>query len=421
MAAKEEKPAILGGPPAVTIEEPEANLWPIITDEEIKTVTDLLGKGDISVSDEPMKLESEFAEYIGSSHALAHTNGTAALHAACFAAEVGPGDEVLIATYNYWAPATAVTSANGIPVFCDIDPDTLAIDPEDMATRITPRTKAVIVTHVWGLPADMDRIMTLAREHGLVVIEDASHAHGAEYKGVKIGAMGHIGCFSLQASKLMVAGEGGLLVTDDDEYYERAVVLGHYRRIPDLSEKYNRYGLAPYGWKYRIMPLAAAIARSQLRKLDERNDARARNLERLQSRIEGLPGIKVFNAPEKVKRTYYGYLFRYEAEELGGLPMTRFLEALRAEGVEGQGNRYDALLHQQPLFQERDIYGRGCPWSCPYADRRISYDMDDLPVARRIVPTLIDLPTFPNASVDLIDQVAAAITKVTANAGVLME
>ena len=220
------KLALLGGSPAVTIHKDFR--WPIISEAEIQAVADLLRSGAISdagYGDATRRLEEDWAAYLGAEFALARVDGTAALHSALFAAGVSAGDEVIVQSYNWIATVGTILAANAVPVFADIDPLTLTLDPADVRRRITPRTRAIMVVHLWGHPAAMDELNALAREHNLVVIEDASHAHGGIYRGRKVGTLGDIGVFSLQASKALPAGEGGLLVTHRREYFERALLL----------------------------------------------------------------------------------------------------------------------------------------------------------------------------------------------------
>lgn len=406
--------ALKGGPKAITIDDTEALKWPQIGEEEVKAVTALLMKGELSISEETYAFEKEFADYLGAKYALAHNNGTAAIHAAFFAVGVGPGDEVITPSYTYWATAMPILSCNAVPVFADVDPRNLCLDPNDVRRKITPQTKAIIVVHLWGMPAEMDDLVEIARENDLALIEDASHAHGAEYKGKKIGTIGDIGCFSLQTSKLMIGGEGGVLVTDNEEYYERAVALGHYERISNLSERYRRYAHTCFGWKYRISPLASAIARVQLRHLDERNSKRNRNLDYLNRELGKIRGIEPFETPPHVKRVYYEYRIRFNSDHLSGISRDRLMEALHAEGAKVTAERYP-LLHLQPIFQERNTYGKGCPFDCPHVKRKVFYKKGDLPVTERVQENILRLPTFPNAEKPLLDQYVDAFRKVAEN------
>ncbi|HUU28202.1 MAG TPA: DegT/DnrJ/EryC1/StrS family aminotransferase [archaeon] len=411
-----EKLAINGGEKAVTLDRTEALRWPQFGDEDFEAVKRAMQMPDYSFYEEAYRFEDEFKNYSGSKYALAHNNGTSAIHSALFALGIGPGDEVITPSLTFWASTMQVLSCNAIPIFAEVGPETLNLDPRDIEKKITPRTKAIVAVHLCGLPCAMDEIMDLARRHGIKVIEDASHAHGAEYKGKKIGTIGDIGCFSLQATKLLPALEGGLLITDNREYYERASALAHYERLPGLPEdsKYRKFSHACFGFKYRIHPLAASIARVQLKYLDERNKLRNENHQYLDSGLGKIRGLETIKTPADVRRTYYCYRIKYKPEELGGLEREKFIAALQAEGVEVTTERYE-LLHLQPVFQELDLWGKGCPWNCPHVKRKVTYGPGDLPVTEELHRKLLALPVFPQAKRELLDQYIKAFKKVAGN------
>jgi len=403
--------AIHGGPPAITL--PDDGLqWPLTGEEEIAAVTDLVRRGELSISPVTRQFEEEFRAFIGRKYALATNNGTSAGHSAFFALGLQPGDEVICPSFTYWASVVQVLSMGGVPVFAEIEPESLNLDPADIEHRITPRTRAIVVVHLLGRPCEMDPILDIARRHGLAVIEDCSHAHGAKYKGRMVGSMGDIAFFSFQTSKLMIGGEGGILLTDNREYYERAVLLGHYERIPELSEKYRKYHRTGFGFKYRIHPLAAAIALVQLHRLEENNTRRNRNVEYF---LDGLRPLRCWNIPRTpsyMERTYYECWISYDPEGAGGVPKERVIEALKAEGARVSDARYN-LLHQQPIFQEPEHYEPGGAFSilahCP---NKPLYSPDALPVSEAVRQNLVRVPTFPAASRELLDQYIAAFRKV---------
>src|SRR5271166_3384763 len=214
--------AIAGGPR--TVPAGLAKLWPQIGDLERRAVLAVLDSGILSGAHAPeiKALESEFARYVDSRYCLSTNSGTAALHIAVAAAGIGPGDEVITSAFTFLASALAVLHQNAVPVFADIDPVTFNISPAEIERKITPRTRAIMPVHIHGLPADMDEILAIARKHNLIVIEDAAQSHGATYKGRKVGAIGDMGAFSVQSSKNLSAGEGGLFVTNSDAFHERA-------------------------------------------------------------------------------------------------------------------------------------------------------------------------------------------------------
>ena len=265
--------AILGGPKAVQIDPGDALNWPTITQEDEDAVLEVLRRGGMSGIDVTTAFEEEMATWQGLTYALGHSTGTGAIHAAMYGCGVGVGDEVICPSMTYWASCLPVYSLGGTVVFADIEPDSLCIDPDDIERHISDRTKAIVVVHYCGYPADMDAILNIAEEHGLAVIEDVSHAQGGLYKGRKVGTFGDVAAMSLMSGKSFPTGEGGMLLTDDCEIYERAVAFGHYRRFDESIESSN---LAPYrylplgGYKYRMHQLSSAVGRVQLKYYDGR-------------------------------------------------------------------------------------------------------------------------------------------------------
>jgi dTDP-4-amino-4,6-dideoxygalactose transaminase len=399
----------------------EANRWPLFDDEE-RAALDEAMQGNVYA---PIAaFEREFAAYHQARFALAHNNGTSAIQAAYFAVGIQPGDEVLCPAYTWHLSVSQLLTLHALPVFCDVDPQTLCISPEDIERKISPHTKAINVLHTFGAVAPMDEILAIARRHGLLVIEDCSHAHGALYKGRKVGTIGDIGCFSLQHSKLMTAIEGGILITDNEEYYERAVLLGHYERVPELkSERYRKYHpdypQAPtsFGYKYRMHPLGAAIARVQLKKLDDWNAARRRNLTYLTKAMQEIGGglEPPAEAPD-TRRAWINFICQYFPDRMGGVTRERFAEALHAEGLPvTYGRTGYAPVYWNPLYRERAMWAEGVPFDSPYVKRRVEYRKGDCPEAEALWQRTVALPSFPNAcSPALLEECVTAIAKVTA-------
>lgn len=225
--------AVLGVPPAVRTPPGDLFTWPIITEEDEAAVLEVLRSGGMSGTDVTMKFEAEFADWLGVRNALGFNNGTSALHTAMFAVGVGAGDEIICPSVTYWASALPAYSLGASVVFADIHPVTLCLDPADIEHRITERTKAIVVVHYLGHPADMDPIMDIARRHGVAVIEDVSHSQGGYYHGRRLGTIGDVGAMSLMTGKAFAIGEGGMLTTDDLSVYERAIAFAHYERYGD--------------------------------------------------------------------------------------------------------------------------------------------------------------------------------------------
>lgn len=425
--ANDERLALLGGGPAITLDQEEASRWPVPERDEIEAVSELVRGGtwsQLARHGEADQLEREFADYIGVRHALAHNNGTSALHACAFALGLGPGDEVIVPSATYWATVMPMLTTGAIPVFADVDPVFLNLDPNDVEGKITPRTKAVVVCHQGGMPCDMDAFTELARRRGIALVEDASHAHGATYRGRKIGSFGDVAAFSMQASKLMPSGEGGIFVSDSKEFMDRATLLGHYERVGELEDpEQSRFKSTGLGYKYRISPLHAALGRVSLSKLDQRNSARNGGIEYLYEQLAEIPGVTPAPVPDHVDRVYFlpGFVL-YEPAELGGLPVDRFVEALYAEGAKVTGGthlRHTGGLHTQPLFAERRHWAFEHP-----ANREslssVTYGDGTLPVTEDLPVNRISFPNLPRPSRELLDQYVEAFRKVAVHASDLM-
>jgi perosamine synthetase len=411
-----EKLAILGGAKTLYNIDKDAFAWPRFDDQEKEAVLRTMTMADYRFYEEAYALENEIKDFYNTGYALAHTNGTAAIHSALYAIGVGPGDEVIVPALTYWASAMPVLSCNAVPVFIESHPQTLNLDPDDFKRKITHATKAIVVVHLNGLPCDMDDIMKIAKSKNIKVIEDCAHVHDAEYKGRKLGTIGDIGCFSYQATKLLPGIEGGMFITDNEKYYEKAVVLGHYERLSGLSEGsvYRKYQYTCMGYKYRIHPLSAAILRVQLKKYDSLNKLRNENINYLDEKLKDIKGLDIIKYPDYMKRNYYCYRLKYNSGDLDGLPRDNFIAAVQAEGLEMGKERY-VLLHQQPVFNEVNQY---FPW---VTKEKILPAPVSLPVTEELHKKLLSLPTFQQASRSLIDKYVEGIKKVIRNVGALKQ
>jgi perosamine synthetase len=406
-------PVVLGGAPVVTADQEGANRWPLLTREDEQAVLGVLHDGNISTHPVIRELEQDYRNLSGRQYALAHCNGTAALLAAFFALDLQPGDEIIVPSATFWASVLPMVWIGAVPVFCESEPQRLGPDPEDIERRITSRTRAIVVVHLWGLPCRMSEILDIAARHGLRVIEDASHAHGAVWRDRPCGSLGDMSIFSLQGDKLAPAGEGGVFLTDDYELYERATCLGDITRIFELETPARRFAATSFGIKTRIAPVSAAIARVQLRHLPERNRRRRQNLEYLSRRLQPM-GFETFLPPEHIERTYFEYLIRPDPERMP-LPVDSLIEALQAEGCQVGTPRYP-LVHQQPFFTEGH-YRRVL--RCDREDLP-DYAKIRLPVTEAANASMIKLPAFPNADRELLDQYARAFDKVIDHADAIL-
>lgn len=410
--------ALLGGPRSVAANPDDAFTWPIITPEIEAAVLEVLRRGAMSGTDVTVQFEREFAAWHGAEFGLAHNTGTAALHAAMFALGIGKGDEIICPSVTYWASALPVFSLGGTVVFADIDPNSLCIEPTDIERWITPRTKAIVVVHYLGHPADMDPIMAIARRHNLKVIEDCSHAHGALYKGKMVGTIGDVGAFSLMSGKSFAIGEGGIFITNDQRVYERAIAFGHYERHKSLTEEdlVAGAGLPLGGYKYRMHQLSSAVGREQIKKYPSEMAEIDRAMNYFWDLLEGVPGIRAHRPPKDSGLTmggWYSPVGLYRPEELSGLSVTRFCQALAAEGVPTRPGLNKAL-HLHPVFNDLDIYGDGQPTRVANLPEgaTIAQPAGTLPVSEGIQARVFGIPWFKKFYPEVIQEHVDAIKKV---------
>ncbi|HBV31531.1 MAG TPA: TetR family transcriptional regulator, partial [Verrucomicrobiales bacterium] len=249
----------------MTQSQAEANRWPILTEEDEQAVVEVMRSGNITTNPVARELEQEYAAFVDRKFALSHNNGTSALMAAFFAIDLQPGDEVIVPTATFWASVIPMLWLGAVPVFCECEEERLGLCPSDVEGRITDKTRAIVVVHLWGLPSKMTELRAIADRHGLKIIEDASHAHGASWRGKPCGALGDISVFSLQGDKLAPGGEGGVFLCDDEAFLERAMCMGDMMRMLELQTPAMRFAGTTFGIKTRIAPVSAAIARVQLR------------------------------------------------------------------------------------------------------------------------------------------------------------
>lgn len=393
----------------------------IVPPKAYETIRDMLDRDEISGSARVGAFEKRFADYIGVKHGLCVVNGTTSIQAGLFAVGVGAGDEVIVPSFTFWATVGPVVANGGIPVFADVDEETHNLSPASIEKCITKKTKAILLVHVWGNPCDMDGIMAVAKKYGLKVVEDCSHAHGALYRGKKVGGIGDVGCFSMQGSKVLAAGEGGIMVTDNEEYYERAAALGQYERcggFPDGSE-YKRYWLTGYGFKHRINPLAVAIADANLDRLDEMNGIRKRNAEYFEKLMKDVPFVKFQKVEEGAERVFAYHYAQYLPEKLGNLRLSTLLRAVAAEGVACGSCGY-GKLHVAPLYTREGPFGGQFPFTLDnYCDYRIA---GELSVTDRLAKTaFMAAPRFENATEKDVEEYAEAYRKIENHLAELLE
>ena len=354
-----QKLALLGGSPVIEKTPAELFRWPIITEEDEEAALYVIRNNLYSGVSITEQFCEEFAQWQGVKHALAFTNGTMSLAAAMFAIGLQPGDEIICTTKTYWASIVPSNTFGAKAVFCNIN-NMLSMDPADIEHRITPKTKAIMVVHYVAYPCDMDAIMAIAKKHNLYVIEDVSHAQGGLYKGRKLGTFGDIAAMSMMSEKSFAAGELGMLVTNNTKFYERALAYGHHERfhekyINESDDLRRYYRIAMGGVKGRANQLCSALARVQLKYYDQRCAEVRKAMNYFWDLLEGLPGIRPIRVDESTGSNMAGFYAAqglYLPEELHGLSVNRFCEAVRAENDGQCGPGGNACLHTHNFFKD---------------------------------------------------------------------
>lgn len=422
------KLAILGGTPILGKHPEELFHWPIVNDAMRKAQLDVLNSGNMSGTDIAQRFESEFAKWQKRKYALGHNNGTSSLLAAMYGLGVSAGDEVICTSVTYWASCMGALQLGASVVFCDIDVESLQMSPEDFEKKITPRTKLVVVVHYMAHPCDMDRIMAIARKHGIKVLEDVSHAQGGRYKGRMLGTFGDAAAMSLMTCKSFAIGEGGMMLTDDLEVYRRAVRFGHYDRIPTLyaPEEIADTRILPFGGcKNRMHQISAAIGLEQLKKYDDEMEEIDCAMKYFWSGLNDIHGIRWIYPKDdgSDKSGWYASRFHYEQEAFGGVSNEVFTKALNCEvsqNSDGSGPfemGCNFPLHLSSVFSDVDIYGYGKPTARFFRndDANPKELTGSLPVAEEINTKVIGEPWFKHFDKPLIDKYIEAVRKVAAN------
>jgi dTDP-4-amino-4,6-dideoxygalactose transaminase len=300
-----------------------------------------------------LEFEGEFARFHGARHGVAVTNGTAALEVTMAALGIGAGDEVIVPNFTFVATASAVLFANALPVLVDVDPETHCIDPQLAEAAITPNTKAIIAVHMGGHPADLDRLGEICQRHKLALVEDSSHAHASEWRGKRIGTFGVAGTFSFQSSKLMTAGEGGIIISDDDNFERQARSVHDCGRMP--GEWFYSHFI--YGSNYRLSEWQGAVLTAQLGRLDKQTRHRHQNARLLDRELSKISGITPQKLDSRCTRNgQYAYIFHLDKRQFAGISTERFIEAMNAEGIPNQASY--PPLHELHMFRNGEYRKR---------------------------------------------------------------
>lgn len=353
------KLALLGGRPILSKPLKEPNY---IGNQEIEQAMEVLKSGKLSgfvAGDNEeflggpwvRRIEQSFRDYFGTKFAISMNSATSGLFASVYALGISPGDEVIVTPYTMSATAAAVLACSGVPVFVDVDVEDFCIDTQKIEIAITAKTKAIIVVHLFGNPADMDRIMAIAAKYNLAVIEDCAQAPGAEYQGTYVGTIGDIGVFSLNRHKTIQSGEGGVIVTDEEELaLKLRLIRNHAETVIDQMGAGDKYSLI--GWNYRMTELEAAIGSAQIKRLDILNAVRISNADYLSERLKKFGWIIPNRPKPNTKAVYYRYPFRFIKKNLR-IERSVFAKAMRFEGFPlNQG--YLKPLYLQSIYRKRD-------------------------------------------------------------------
>jgi perosamine synthetase len=395
----------------------------IIGDEERNRVKDVLDSGILSgfiaqANDkffggkQVLEFEGILKNYFKVPHAVTVNSATAGLHVALGACGVGPGDEVIVTPYTMCASATAIVMLNGVPVFADIDPNTFCLDPESIRQRITPRTKGIVVVHLFGGAANMDAIMAIAAEHKLFVVEDCAQSPGGKYKGQFLGTFGNAGVFSLNQNKTITCGEGGFVITKDDRIALRMQLIRNHGEV--VTEQMKVEDISNIiGFNYRMTELEAAVSIGQFKNLDVWNRKRQELAAHLSQGLSELKGIECPKVSPDVEHVYFVYPIKLKTEALG-ISRDVFLKALGAEGIP-MGGGYVRPIYWEPMYQKKIASGsKGYPFMPPVYNGSVDYSKGLCPVCERMHQEELMLATvcrYPNTKED-VDDVVKAFDKV---------
>ncbi|MHA1638430.1 MAG: DegT/DnrJ/EryC1/StrS family aminotransferase [Candidatus Thorarchaeota archaeon] len=368
---------------------------PIIDEEEFQAVRDVLETGMLAEGKISRELEKEFAEFTGVKHATVTSNGTTALSTALEAIGIQPGDEVITTPFTFIASANSIAMLGAIPVFVDIDPETYNIDPDLIEKAITDKTRAIMPVHIFGNPSDMDRIMEIAEAKDVLVIEDACQAHAAEFDGKKVGSIGHISAFSFYATKNMMTGEGGMITTNNEEYYDEALMIKNHGR-----GKHGGYSHFRIGYNNRMMDIVSALCRVQLKRLPSANKARRSNGERYNKLFADFDEVVPQTEPKSGKSSYHLYAPTFKTLDRDDL-----VKKLREEKI-GSRAVYALPCHKQDTYL--DIQSWRWAKYIQYPD----YSKMTFPVSEKIGATHLDIPVHPQVTDSQMEHIEEAFKRI---------
>lgn len=400
--------ALLGGKKTKTKAFP---LWPQFDENEQRALLEVLESRVWwrTPGTKTLEFENAFAAYHGARHGIAVTNGTAALEVTMAALGIGPGDEVIVPNFTFIATASAVLFANALPVLVEVDRESYCLDPAATEAAITPRTKAIIAVHMGGHPADLDGLQEIAKRHRIHLIEDSAHAHGSEWKGRKIGTFGTAATFSFQASKLITAGEGGIIISNDDAFERQARSVHDCGRMP--GEWFYSHFI--YGSNYRLSEWQGAILKVQLGRLEEQTLRRHRNGRLLDKLLAQIPGITPQKCDSRCTRNgQYAHIFHVDGTQFEGISTENFIAALNAEGIPTQASY--PPLHELDCFRNGEYRKR---LSGEQARETHAFLRQPFPNTQRAAWETVWIPQFALlGDEEDMNEIATAIRKIQQNA-----
>jgi len=380
--------------------------------EELELLREVIESGTLAYiyGDKVRRFEQEFVGLMGAESAVAVSSGTAALHTAVIYLDPDPGDEILVSPLTDMGTVIPILYQQAVPVFVDVDPETQNMDPEKMEECITDRTRAVLVTHLHGIPADMDPILEVARRHGLFVIEDAAQAHLAEYHGGFVGSLGNLGCFSLQQSKHITTGDGGMVISSEDRRFGRELRLCFDKGWPRQNPVRDHLFLAP---NYHMTELQAAVGLAQLGKYGPALEARRRSGRQLLEKLAGCDPVTPLRTYPDTSSVFFAYVFRLNLDMLGA-DGASIVAALHGEGLPCElGYPGEIPLYLYPMIRERKTFGTsGWPFDSPAARKRWRYEPGLCPVAERACRETVVIPWNEGLASEHVDLIHRAVVKV---------
>ncbi len=370
---------------------------PLIEDDDIEAVVDSLKSNWVTKGPKTVEFEKRFAEYVGAKYAIAVNSCTAGLHTALVAAEIAEGDEVITTPMTFAASSNVIIHCGATPVFVDIDPQTMNIDPSKIEERITPHTKAIIPVHLAGLPCDMDSIINIAKKHQLFVLEDAAHAVYSQYKGKMVGCIGDATAFSFYATKNLMTGEGGMVTTNDDELADRIRVYSLHGMSRNAWNRYSAKGSWFYeinfpGYKYNMTDIQAALGMTQLAKLKSMQKAREHIAEQYNEAFSQMPELEIPVNKDDIQHAWHLYIIKLNLERIR-VDRAEFIELLKEENIGTSVHFIPVHLH-------------------PYYRETFGYKLGDLPVAEGVFDRIISLPLYPRMSATDVQDVIEAVRRV---------